>query len=133
MSIKNITELIIKERRKKITPNMVSALHEAGCSILVGTDMNFIGVYPGITTHREMELLTEAGLSPYEALKAATYNPAKCLGKLDEIGTISIGKQADVVLLTKNPLDNINDTQHIKGVMIHGFWLNEDDLTKLMQ
>jgi imidazolonepropionase-like amidohydrolase len=120
-----------KGEMRKITMNVVRALHEAGFPLLVGTDMNFLGVYPGVSTHREMELLTEAGLSPYEALQAATYNAAKCLGKLDEVGTISIDKQADIVLLEQNPLENINNTCYIKGVMIHGIWVNEDDLKKL--
>ena len=120
-----------KGEMRKITMTVVRALYEAGCPLLVGTDMNFLGVYPGIATHREMELLTESGLSPYEALQAATYNAAQCLGKQDEIGTIAAGKQADLVLLTKNPLENISNTQHIKGIMIHGIWLNEDWLEKL--
>ncbi len=122
-----------KGEMRKITMKMLRALHEAGCPLLVGTDMNFLGVYPGIATHREMELLTEACLSPYEALKVATYNAAKCLGKLDEIGTISVGKQADLVLLTKNPLENINNTRYIKGVMIHGIWVSENNLVCLTE
>ncbi|HEX9972079.1 MAG TPA: amidohydrolase family protein [bacterium] len=78
-----------------------------------------------------MELLTEAGLSTYEALQAATYNAAKCLGKLDEMGTLSVGKQADLVLLKKNPLEDIGNTRSINGVMAHGIWVSEDDLKKM--
>jgi imidazolonepropionase-like amidohydrolase len=121
-----------KGEMRKITMNVVKALHEAGCPLLVGTDMNFLGVYPGIATHREMELLTEAGLSPYEALQAATYNAAQCLGKLYEIGTISPGKQADLVLLGDNPLENISNTHKINGVMINGIWLDRDDIKSLI-
>lgn len=74
----------------------------------------------GFSLHRELQALVAAGLTPYQALQAATRNPAEFLKALDTMGTIERGKRADLVLLTANPLDNIANTEKRAGVMVRG-------------
>jgi imidazolonepropionase-like amidohydrolase len=70
--------------------------------------------------HRELELFVEAGLTPMQALQAATRNPARFLGELDRAGTVEPGKIANLLLLTANPLDDIRNTQKIDSVVLRG-------------
>jgi len=100
---------------------LVNHLHKMGVMILAGSD--FAGmpyVYPGISLHHELELLVEAGLSNYEALKTATINPAIFMAKQNYYGSISIGKYADMIILEKNPLANIENIKEIKFVILKG-------------
>lgn len=116
----NLVELGKFNRRK-----IVEALHQAGAKLLVGTDTPNPFVVPGASVHEELQLLVEAGLSPAEALYAATSAPARFLGRSD-IGTIEVGNQADLVLLQQNPLENIRATRDIIGVMLDGSWIPLD-------
>ncbi|MFZ1422442.1 MAG: amidohydrolase family protein [Saprospiraceae bacterium] len=100
---------------------LISRLHKKGVKILAGSD--FAGmpyVYPGISLHQELKLLTKAGLSNYEALKTATINSAIFMNKQNLYGSISVGKYADILILEKNPLDNIDNLQSVDLVMING-------------
>jgi len=95
-------------------------LRDAGVKLLAGTDMPQAFVYPGFSLHQELELLVKSGLSPAEALRAATYNPAEYLGALDSLGTVASGKLADLVLLDANPLTDIRNTRRISTVIANG-------------
>ena len=77
-----------------------------GGRVTVGTDAGFIYELYGFAYPREMELLREAGFHPLEVIKAATLNGAESLGMADKIGTITVGKLADFVILEENPLEN---------------------------
>ncbi|HJZ53736.1 MAG TPA: amidohydrolase family protein [Gemmataceae bacterium] len=92
---------------------MVRRMHAAGVPILAGTDTPNPGVFPGLSLHEELGLLTEAGLTPAEALRAATLDPARCLGHADRVGAVEPGKLADLVLLSANPLDDIRNTRAV--------------------
>ena len=95
---------------------IVKALHDAGVPIVAGTDE---GV-PGHSVHREIELYVEAGLTPMEALQAATIVPARAM-KLDaDLGTIERGKRADVMVLDANPLDDIHNIRRVKWTIHDG-------------
>lgn len=86
-----------------------------------GTDAPTIpGLVPGRSLHQEMQLLCEAGLSNYEALKAATTNPAHFLKIHSDFGTIEVGKEASLLMLNKNPLENISNTLEIESVFVKG-------------
>jgi len=88
---------------------IVKALHDAGVPIVVGTDEGI----PGHSVHREIELYVEAGLTPMQALQAATIVPARAM-KLDaELGTIERGKRADLVVLNANPLEAIRNIRSV--------------------
>ena len=93
----------------------VRSLHEAGVAILAGTDAPNPGTAPGVTMHRELELLVQAGLTPTEALAAATANPARAFG-LDDRGRIAPGLRADLLLVEGDPSRRILHTRRILGV-----------------
>lgn len=101
--------------------NDLRTLHEMGVPILAGTDFSIPLVYPGYSIHEELELLVnKAGLSPMEAIQSATLNPAKFSNMEHSLGTIEEGKIADIVLLHKNPLENIGNTKDISLIIQGG-------------
>jgi imidazolonepropionase-like amidohydrolase len=107
-------------------------LHEAGVMLLAATDVGVPLQVPGISLHRQLVRLTEAGLTPLEALRTATLNPARVLGLADSLGTIEAGKLADLVLLDANPLADIRNTQRIRAVIADGRVYRRADLDRLL-
>lgn len=99
---------------------VVGKMNAAGVHILAGTDTAAPFVFPGTSLHEELALLVQAGLTPMQALQAATRGPAEFLGKIEEQGTIESGKSADLVLLDANPLDDIHNAQKIRAVVLRG-------------
>ena len=99
---------------------IVGALRAAGVGILAGTDCANAYVVPGFALHDELRLLVEAGLTPADALAAATAAPARFLGLSDELGTIAAGKRADLVMLEGDPLIDIGNTSRISAVILGG-------------
>ena len=99
---------------------------------MAGTDLGNAFVLPGFNLHDELALFVRGGLTPAEALKTATYNPAKFLGMLDRLGTVEEGKLADLVLLDANPLEDIHNTQKIRAVVLNGRYLDRAALEKLL-
>jgi len=112
--------------------DFVRELHHAHVPLLAGTDAIDAYVLPGFSLHQELELLVAAGLTPMEALQAATRDPAQFLGVLNSRGTIETGKIADLVLLTENPLSDIRHTRRIAGVVLGGKYLAEAALRQLL-
>jgi hypothetical protein len=112
---------------------MFVALHEEGALLMSGTDSNVPLMVPGFSLHDELEAMVELGISPYDALRTSTYNPALYLGRLDESGTIEAGKRADLVLLEANPLEDIANTRLIEGVMVRGRWYTRADLDIILE
>jgi len=88
-------------------------------------------VYPGFSLHEELELLVKAGLTPMEALQAATLNAGKYLG-LADTGTIEKGKRADLVLLDSNPVADIKNTRKTRSVVLAGRYFSREDLDRLL-
>lgn len=82
--------------------------------------------------HDELVHLVEAGLTPADALRTATYNSSKYLGKLDRLGTVEKGKLADLVLLDANPLEDIHNTRRIRAALLNGRYLDRAALDKLL-
>jgi Cytosine deaminase and related metal-dependent hydrolases len=100
---------------------LVNAFNKAGVLILAGTDAPTIpGLMPGYSLHQELQLLCEAGLSNYEALRAATVNPARFLHVDSVFGTVELGKEASLVLLGGNPLEDVGRTMEVEGVIFKG-------------
>jgi imidazolonepropionase-like amidohydrolase len=102
----------------------VAALHAAGVAILAGTDSTeprpeFGGTAHGASVHHELQLLVAAGLTPMEALRAATSTPARRFGLTDR-GRIVAGARADLVLVDGDPTTNISDTLSIRAVWRRG-------------
>jgi len=94
----------------------VRQMHKLGVVIVAGTD---IGV-PGHTLVREIELYVEAGFSPLEALQAATIVPARVLGRDQELGTVTVGKRADLIVVDGNPLADIHALRKVRLTIARG-------------
>lgn len=101
------------------------ALHDAGVLILAGSDAPNPGTAHGISLHLEMQHLVRAGLSPKDALLAATQMPAKAFGLMDR-GRIEVGQRADIVLISGNPIERIADTVNVEHVIKNGFLLENE-------
>ena len=141
---KKFTDSIMKEldtdpvayRRQFVAMElqMTLAMHRAGVPLMAGTD-TAAGVYvmPGFSLHQELELFVKAGLTPLEALQTATLNPAKFLGRTNDLGTVEKGKLADLVMLDANPLDNISNTQKISAVVLNGRYFSRTDLDGILK
>ena len=99
---------------------MVGLFNKHGVKILAGTDTPIGFLTPGFSLHKELELLVESGLTPLQALRAATITPAEFFNLEDKMGTIEVGKFADLVILNNNPLNNIKHTQDIHTVILKG-------------
>lgn len=106
----------------------VGEMSRRGVKILAGCD----ALVPGFCLHDELELLVRAGLSPMQALQAATRNPAEFLGRQDEFGTVEEGKAADLVLLEADPLENIANTRKISAVVLGGRLIDGAGLRKAL-
>ncbi|MGG4478729.1 amidohydrolase family protein [Paenibacillus illinoisensis] len=104
------------------TPGMVKKLNDAGVPMLAGTDSSYemTNFIYGISLHDELEMLVKSGLTPLQALQTATLNPSRYLEREQELGTIEEGKLADLVLLDKNPLEDIRNTTSISAVVLDG-------------
>lgn len=105
-------------------------LHKAGVPLLTGTDSGSFGIIPGESVARELELLVAAGLSPFEALTSVTRRNAAVLG-FANTGQILAGYRANLVLLAKDPLTDVGNVEHPVGVMIDGYWLDEQKLAAM--
>lgn len=99
---------------------LTDRMHQAGVPIGAGTDTPINLSIPGYSLHSELEMLVRAGLSPLEALEAATLKPAEYFSVQDRMGSIDAGKQADLVLLDANPLEDIRNTKRISLVISKG-------------
>ena len=111
---------------------VVGQMIRSGVTLMTGTDLAATRV-PGFPLHDELALLVEAGATPVQALAAATWTPAKVVGKSDELGTIEIGKLADLVLLDANPIEDIRNTRKIFAVVLDGKFLDRRDLDALLE
>jgi hypothetical protein len=107
-------------------------LHRQGAGLLLGADAPQIFNPPGYSAHRELALLLEAGLSPYEALITGTVNVGEYLGEETTTGMIAPGYRADLILLSSNPLESIPFHGSIEGVISAGKYYSRSDLDELL-
>lgn len=112
---------------------VVAAAHRAGVPILAGTDVLNPFCFPGFSLHDELALMVEAGLSPMAALQTATLNPARFLGREEDMGTVEKGKVADLVLLDANPLADIANTKKINAVVFDGRLFPRNSLDQMLR
>jgi len=111
---------------------LIGPMRRAGVEFLAGTDAINPYCFPGFSLHDELTLLVEAGLSPLEALQAATLNPARYLGRDKDLGTVEKGKLADLVLLDASPLADINNSRKIDAVVFNGKLFPKAELQKIL-
>jgi imidazolonepropionase-like amidohydrolase len=119
-------------RKLKNDLKIVGLMNKAGVPIMAGSDSLDPFVFPGESLHSELELLVSAGLSPAEALRAATETPARFMGTERTAGAVKNGKVADLVLLEDDPLKDIRNTRKIAGVFSKGRYFSRAELDRLL-
>ncbi|HXE91878.1 MAG TPA: amidohydrolase family protein [Terriglobales bacterium] len=124
--------LALNRQMAEMAQRLTGKLHRGGVTLLAGTDNFDAFVIPGFSLHQELELLVRSGLTPAEALRAATVSAARFLGRHNDTGTVAAGKRADLVLLDANPLEDIRQTRRIAGVVFAGKYLSRSELDKLL-
>ncbi len=107
-----------------LTKSTLHDLTREGVMILAGSDALNPMIIPGDGLHEELRLMVEAGLTPYEALRTATVNPARVIGRLANTGAIAPGRDADLVLLPANPLADVAAYRRPDGVVLQGRWFD---------
>jgi hypothetical protein len=112
---------------------VLRSLATHGAPLIAGTDSPLLMTVPGFALHRELVVMTSAGLRPFAALRAATADAARFLGRESTSGIVAPGMRADLVLLEHDPLIDIAHTQQIAGVMAQGRWLDRAALDALLQ
>ena len=112
---------------------MIPILQKAGVRLLAGTDTPNPYCIPGFGLHDELFLFAKAGLSPAEALKTATINPAIYFSRENDFGTIDKGKIASMVVLDKNPLEDIRNTTSIHMVILRGSMMDRRQLESMLE
>jgi imidazolonepropionase-like amidohydrolase len=111
---------------------VVGKMNTAGVPIIAGTDSAAPNVFPGSSLHEDLAYLVQAGLTPMQALQAATTKPAEFLHRSGEQGSLETGKRADLLLLDANPLEDIHNTQKIRAVILKGRLFERADLDALL-
>jgi hypothetical protein len=119
-----------RRKRDELKLGLIKVLHEHGAPLLIGTDAPIVG--PGYAVHDELRLFVQAGLSPYQALRCATTEPARFLGIDHEAGTVAAGMRADVLLLDRNPLVDITATRQISAVFVNSYRFDRSTLDSLL-
>jgi imidazolonepropionase-like amidohydrolase len=122
----------INQLRFQTDMKYLNTMYKNGVGIMAGTDVGNPFIYAGFSLHDELDYLVKAGLTPLDALRTATINAAKYAGKEKEIGTVSTGKLADLVLLDANPLLDITNSKKINAVVLNGKLLQRKDLDHLL-
>ena len=113
---------VIELRRR-----LIKALHDAGVPVLLGTDSPQVFSVPGFSIHREMQVMVDSGLTPFQVLYSGTGAVADFFDA-EDFGRVAEGQRADLVLLNANPLDDIGHFADSAGVMVNGRWLSRGEI-----
>ncbi len=106
-------------------------MYDSGVNLMAGSDSANPMIIPGYGLHKELEFLVSGGFTPVEALRLATVNPAKFLGRKD-IGLLAPNFKADILILNQNPLDDIKNTTLINSVILRGKYINREKLDQIL-
>ena len=117
---------IMAENRKRL----LDVMQDEGVGILMGTDAPQQFSVPGFSLHREMALMVEAGMTPYEVLTSGTVNVGRYFADKDRFGTIAAGQRADLIVLDANPLTDIGNVARSAGVMVRGRWIPKAEIDR---
>ena len=112
---------------------LVATMARSRVGILAGTDTPNPGAFPGFGIHDELALMVKSGLTPLQALQAATLNPARYFGWEKKFGVVRPGKAADLVLLDANPLESITNSTKIAAVFVRGRYLSRAELDRMLK
>jgi len=111
---------------------IIQQFKKSGVKILLGTDKATPYVVSGFSVHRELKLLCDAGLSPFEAIQTGTITAAQCLNQSNEIGTVEVGKRADLLLTEDNPFIDLDTLRKHCGVIVNGRWISRDECGRVL-
>ena len=125
-------DFVLRAKLVEASLKAVGDMHAVGIPMMAGTDSTAPNLVPGFALHDSIADLVRAGLTPLEALQAATSKPAEFLNRRNEQGIIAPGQRADLVLLDANPLDDIHNTQRIRAVILKGKFLDRAALDTLL-
>jgi len=113
--------------------SLIGKMNEKGVKFIAGTDFPNPYVFPGFSLHDELSLMVKGGMPALDVLRSATINPAIFMNKKADFGSVEVGKLASLVLLNKNPLENIENTKTIKTVIIRGKVYNRKALDSMLE
>lgn len=113
--------------------SLLGEMSEAGVKILAGTDFANPYCFPGFSLHDELASMVEGGMSELDALRSATINPAIFMNKEETQGSVELGKQASLILLNKNPIEDISNTKSIAGVILRGEAFSRTELDQMLE
>jgi imidazolonepropionase-like amidohydrolase len=113
--------------------SLIGKMNEKGVKFLAGTDFPNPYVFPGFSLHDELSLMVKGGMPILDALRTATVNPAKFMNKADDFGSVEVGKIASLILLNKNPLEDIENSTSIETVIIRGKVYNRKALDLMLE
>ncbi|MBZ9730831.1 amidohydrolase family protein [Salegentibacter sp. JZCK2] len=125
----------MREKMEEISTKMIGPMQNAGVKILAGSDCGAFNsyVYPGESLHGELSALAGAGLTNAQTLRTSIVNGPEFLDLEDKYGSVKEGKVADLLLLEKNPLENLQNLQEITAVVKNGKVINREDLRNMLQ
>jgi imidazolonepropionase-like amidohydrolase len=122
--LQEVNDVPVEKRRhfEAVRAKIIKALDDADADVLLGADTPQIMQVPGWATHGELKALVASGLTPFRTLRAGTINVARFFGCAERTGTVAFGKEASLVLVDANPLEDVANMGKISGVMVRGRW-----------
>jgi imidazolonepropionase-like amidohydrolase len=108
-----------QEKEREVL-QLTKMLHDSGVKILSGSDIPNLELVPGDSLHHELKLIVEAGINTSDVIKIATENGADALDLINQTGTIEADKQSDILILSANPIEDIENTKRIDAVISNG-------------
>lgn len=115
-------------RYLELRNKLIKALHDVGAGLLLGSDAPQVWNVPGFSVWRKLQAIVDAGLTPFEALETGTVNVGRFFGVENDLGTVSVGRKADLILLNQNPLAGVENVGIPAGVMLDGQWLSGEEI-----
>lgn len=112
---------------------IVRKMHQAGIPIICGTDAGIGVTLPGFSIHQELAFYQEAGMTNFEVLKTATINAAQTHQKMNHLGTVAIGKTANLILVRENPLEQLRVLKKPEMVIVKGAVYKQQELQKFIE
>ena len=126
--------LPVRRRFTQMELEMTLAMFKAGVPFMAGTDTAAgVHIFPGFSLHQELALFVAAGLTPFQALQTATWNPAEFMGRSADMGSVEANKVSDLVLLDANPLEDIGNTRKIRAVVLNGRYFPRNALDRMLR
>jgi imidazolonepropionase-like amidohydrolase len=128
----NLPDLDRDDARRRLEAAIETAAvaSDAGVAMTIGTDAGITGIFHGLATHRELELHAMAGVPERRVIEMATSSAARRFGRADALGSIEVGKRADLVLLAADPLEDITNTRAIAAVIQDGAVVRQSSVTR---